>query len=91
MNRNQDGAKSSTNRSFWHDNHNPKGKGSENSQNGKSGKRPKGDHGDFEPTTPQDRDGSFEPQIVKKGQPRPTQMDDQILSLYARGMSIRDI
>ena len=34
---------------------------------------------------------SFEPQLVKKGQTRITSMDDQILSLYARGMSTRDI
>lgn len=40
---------------------------------------------------PRDRAGTFEPQIVRKGQTRLTQMDDQILALYAKGMSTRDI
>ena len=71
--------------------HSPKGDGSGNSRNGKSKKRLKGDHGDIDLDIPRDRAGSFEPQIVKKGQSRLTQMDDQILSLYAKGMSTRDI
>ncbi|MHA1067426.1 IS256 family transposase, partial [Enterobacter ludwigii] len=41
--------------------------------------------------TPRDRDGSFEPQLVKKNQTRTTGMDNQILSLYARGMTTREI
>jgi putative transposase len=41
--------------------------------------------------TPRDRDGSFEPQFLKKGQTRLTQMDDQILTLYAKGLSTREI
>ncbi len=41
--------------------------------------------------SPRDRDGSFEPQFVRKGQSRLTQMDDQILALYAKGLSTRDI
>lgn len=40
---------------------------------------------------PRDRDGSFEPQIIKKHQTRITNMDDQILSLYAKGMKNREI
>ncbi|SCX19499.1 Transposase, Mutator family [Nitrosomonas eutropha] len=40
---------------------------------------------------PRDRAGIFEPPIVRKGQTRLTQMDDQILALYAKGMSTRDI
>ena len=68
-----------------------KGNGSGNSRNGKSKKRLKGDHGDIDLDIPRDREGTFEPQIVKKGQSRLTQMDDQILSLYAKGMSVRDI
>lgn len=40
---------------------------------------------------PRDRNGSFEPKIVKKGQRRLAQVDDMILSLYARGMTTRDI
>ncbi len=38
-----------------------------------------------------DRDGSFEPQLVKKNQTRITGMDNQILALYARGMTTREI
>lgn len=41
--------------------------------------------------TPRDRDGSFEPQLVKKNQTRITGMDNQILALYARGMTTREI
>lgn len=41
--------------------------------------------------TPHNRDGAFEPQLVKKNQPRITGMDNQILSLYAKGMTTREI
>ncbi|NRA16403.1 MAG: transposase [Oceanospirillaceae bacterium] len=62
-----------------------------NSRNGSSSKTLKGSHGEIELQTPRDRNGTFEPQIVKKGQSRITGMDDQILCLYAKGMSTRDI
>lgn len=64
---------------------------SSNSRNGYSSKTIKGDHGEVDITVPRDRDSRFEPVIVKKGETRLTQMDDQILSLYAKGMSTRDI
>ena len=67
------------------------GNGTGNSRNGKSKKILKGDHGEVEIDIPRDRTGTFEPQIVKKGQTRLTAMDDQILALYAKGMSTRDI
>ena len=67
------------------------GNGTGNSRNGKSKKILKGDHGEVEINIPRDRSGTFEPQIVKKGQTRLTAMDDQILALYAKGMSTRDI
>ena len=51
----------------------------------------KGNHGELELNTPRDRNGTFEPNIVKKGQTRITGMDDQILCLYVKGMSTRDI
>jgi len=51
----------------------------------------KGDHGEIELQTPRDRDGTFTPQLVKKRQTRITGMDKQILTLYAKGMSTRDI
>lgn len=71
--------------------HDPVGRGSSNSRNGTSSKRLKGQHGEVEISVPRDRAGSFEPQFVRKGQTRLTQMDSQILALYAKGMSTRDI
>ena len=62
-----------------------------NSRNGYSSKTLKGDHGEVALQTPRDRNGCFEPQLIKKRQTRITGMDDQILSLYAKGMSTRDI
>ncbi|WP_288842690.1 IS256 family transposase [uncultured Deefgea sp.] len=62
-----------------------------NSRNGSTPKRLKGQHGEVEIHTPRDREGSFEPQLLKKGQTRLTQMDDQILTLYAKGLSTREI
>ena len=67
------------------------GHNSGNSRNGSSSKTLKGDHGEVEIETPRDRNGAFEPQFVKKGQTRLTHFDDQILALYARGMTTRDI
>ncbi|SJN16540.1 Mobile element protein [Pseudoalteromonas sp. JB197] len=64
---------------------------SANSRNGKTSKRIKTEDGEFELDTPRDREGSFEPQLVKKHQSRFTSMDDKILWLYAQGMSTRDI
>lgn len=62
-----------------------------NSRNGYSNKTIKGDHGEVKIAIPRDRESSFEPLIVKKGKTRLTSMDSQILSLYAKGMSTRDI
>lgn len=64
---------------------------SRNSRNGKTSKRVKTEDGEFELDTPRDRDGSFEPKLVKKHQSRFTSMDDKILWLYAQGMSTREI
>lgn len=74
-----------------YDKHDPAGRGSGNSRNGTTRKRLKGQHGEVEIDAPRDRTGTFEPQFVRKGQTRLTQMDDQILALYAKGMSTRDI
>lgn len=74
-----------------YDKSDPGGHHSGNSRNGYSSKTLKGDHGEIDLQTPRDRNGSFEPQLIKKGQTRITGMDDQILSLYAKGMSTRDI
>jgi len=64
---------------------------SENSRNGSTRKTLRTEDGQFEIDTPRDRNGSFEPQLVKKQQTRFTSMDDKILSLYAKGMSTREI
>lgn len=62
-----------------------------NARNGTTPKRLKGQHGEVEILTPRDREGSFEPQLVRKNQTRLTSMDDQILTLYAKGLSTREI
>ena len=62
-----------------------------NSRNGQSLKRVKTEDGEFELNTPRDREGSFEPKLIKKHQSRFTSMDDKILWLYAQGMSTREI
>jgi putative transposase len=71
--------------------HDPAGHHSGNSRNGKGRKRLQGNFGELELETPRDRQGSFEPRIVGKGQTRFTGFDDKIISMYARGMSTREI
>lgn len=71
--------------------HEPQGQGSGNSRNGVSAKTLKGDFGEVDIEVPRDRNGSFEPKIVSKHQRRFTGFDDKILSMYARGMSTREI
>ena len=71
--------------------HSPDGRGTGNSRNGTSKKTLKGQIGEVEISTPRDRLGTFSPQFIKKGQTRLTEFDDQILALYARGMTTRDI
>ncbi|HFU0690323.1 TPA: IS256 family transposase [Morganella morganii] len=66
-------------------------KSGSNTRNGYSSKTVLTDDGEFELTTPRDREGTFEPQLIKKNQTRITRMDSQILSLYAKGMTTRDI
>jgi len=71
--------------------HDQAGNNTGNSRNGVSKKKIKGDSGEFEIEVPRDRAGSFEPLIIKKGQRRFTGFDEKIISLYARGMSTREI
>ena len=71
--------------------HESKREGNTNNRNGYSSKTLKGDHGEITIDTPRDRNSTFDPHIVRKGQTRITGMDDQILTLYAKGMSTRDI
>src|ERR1043165_4132944 len=65
--------------------------GTGNSRNGVGAKTLKGDFGEVEIEVPRDRNGSFEPKIVAKHQRRFSGFDDKILSMYARGMSTREI
>src|ERR1700739_2829585 len=69
----------------------PAGRSSGNSRNGYSSKTVIGDDGAIEIAVPRDRNGSFEPQIVAKGQTRLDGLDDRVISLYARGLSVRGI
>ena len=67
------------------------GHGSGNSRNGATPKRLGTEVGDIDLGTPRDRNGSFEPQLVGKGQRRLDGLSDMIISLYAKGMTVRDI
>ena len=62
-----------------------------NTRNGSSQKTVKGEQGHIEIEVPRDRQGTFEPQLVKKGQTRLEGFDEKILAMYARGMTTRDI
>ena len=74
-----------------YDKHDPAGKKSGNSRNGNSKKTIKGEFGNLEIAVPRDRNSTFEPVIVPKGETRFTGFDDKIISMYARGMTTRDI
>jgi putative transposase len=65
--------------------------GQANRRNGGTTKRVKGQDGEMPLTVPRDRDGSFEPELVKKGQTRIDGIDDKIIGLYAHGLTVRDI
>jgi len=65
--------------------------GTGNTRNGSTAKTLATEHGPVRIETPRDRKGSFEPQIIRKGQRRFEGFDDKILALYSRGLSTRDI
>ena len=69
----------------------PAGRGTGNSRNGHSDKRVLTEDGEVNMAVPRDRNGTFEPVIVPKGERRLDGFDDRILSLYARGMTVREI
>lgn len=71
--------------------HDAAGQNSGNSRNGKSAKTLKGTFGTLPIEVPRDRNGTFEPQIIEKHQTRFTGFDENIISLYARGLSTREI
>ena len=62
-----------------------------NTRNGRSKKTLKGDFGVLPIDIPRDRAGTFEPQLITKHQTRWTGFDDKVLSLYARGITVREI
>src|SRR5215475_10263496 len=74
-----------------YDKHDPAGRGSGNNRNGTTGKTVLTDVGAVDLAVPRDRAGTFEPQIVRKGQTRLEGFNERIIALYARGMSTRDI
>ena len=69
----------------------PAGRGSGNSRNGVSAKTVLTEDGEVQIEVPRDRAGTFEPQLIGKGQTRFDGFDDKIISLYARGMTVREI
>jgi putative transposase len=71
--------------------HDPAGYGNGNARNGTTEKTLKGKNGEITIEVPRDRNGTFEPQIIQKHQTRFDGFDDKILSMYARGMTTRDI
>jgi len=71
--------------------HDPKGRSLPNARNGTSPKTLKTEQGPVEIEVPRDREGTFEPQLVRKRQTRFTGFDEKILGMYARGMTVRDI
>lgn len=74
-----------------HDKNEPVKNSTGNTRNGKSRKTLKGDFGEMPIEIPRDRAGSFEPQLIPKHQTRWTGFDEKIISLYARGMTVREI
>jgi putative transposase len=71
--------------------HAPEGRNKGNSRNGRTGKRLKTAHGEIALEIPRDREGSFEPKLVPKGQRRFPGFDEKVIALYARGLTTREI
>ncbi len=74
-----------------HGERSPEAHGSGNARNGATPKQIQGKRGQYSIEVPRDRIGEFEPAIIKKGQRRFDGFDDRILSMYARGLSVREI
>jgi transposase-like protein len=71
--------------------HEQKGRGTGNNRNGKGRKTVKSESGEIDIAVPRDRNGTFEPKLIKKRQRRLEGFDDKVLALYSRGLSTRDI
>lgn len=74
-----------------HDKHEPVTNMTGNARNGKSRKTLKDEFGELPIEVPRDREGSFEPQLIPKHQASWTGFDDKIISLYSRGMTVREL
>ncbi len=74
-----------------YDKHNSKGIGTGNSRNGKTSKTVLSSQGPLNIQVPRDRNGEFSPVVVKKREKDISSFDDKIISMYAKGMSVRDI
>lgn len=74
-----------------HSKHEPVCNPAGNTRNGKSRKTLKGEFGELPIEVPRDRQGTFEPQLIPKHQTRWAGFDDKVISLYARGMTVREI
>ncbi len=74
-----------------HEKHEPVANAAGNTHNGRSRKTLKGEFGELPIEVPRDRHGTFEPQLVPKHQTRWNGFDERLLSLYARGMTVREI
>ncbi|WP_435843103.1 transposase [Streptomyces lavendulae] len=74
-----------------YDKHDPAGKNGGNSRNGTRGKTVLTDVGPVEISVPRDRDGSFEPRIVKKRQKRLSGVDEMVISLSAKGLTTGEV
>src|SRR3990172_4256863 len=68
-----------------------KGRNSGNSRNGKRTKQVRSSQGETEIAVPRDRNGTFEPQIVRKYATSSNELEDKIIAMYARGMTVGDI
>ncbi len=79
------------NHHLGYEKHDVAGNGSGNSRNGKSQKTLRGEAGEMRIDVPRDRNGTFEPKLIEKHQTRFEGFDAKILSMYALGMTVRDI
>lgn len=71
--------------------HSPQGNNTGNSRNGSSPKSLKSDYGEIQVKVPRDRNGDYEPILIKKYEKNIGPIEDKVISMYARGMSTRDI
>ena len=69
----------------------PKGKNTGNSRNGKSQKIVRSIHGEIDIDVPRDRNGEFEPKLIRKGEKQLNGFDERTISLYSRGMTTRSL